>query len=153
MPESYIVAAQGRLPYQRFRVRTNFKEDTWVQATEVRPSEPSVVHHVTVTVIDPKNGQMGALLSAALRTGPEQDQFLASYAPGFGSRTFPTGTGKLVPAGSELIFEVHYTPTGRIKTDRTKLGLVLCKAPPRRRIVMTSVCSLTIAIPPGDPNY
>jgi hypothetical protein len=87
------------------------------------------------------------------RGGPEQDQFLASYAPGFASEIFPEGTGELIPAGSELIFEVHYTPTGRVKADRCKLGLILCKEPPRRRVAMISVCSLNIAIPPGDPNY
>ena len=148
MPEPFIVPAQGTLPYQHFRVKTNFKKDTWIQATEVRPGERSVLHHLTVTVVSPKDSPLGALLK-----GPDQDQFLASYTPGSAFRIYPEGTGKLVPAASDLIFEVHYTPTGRIKADRSKLGLILCKEPPRRRVAMVSVCSLTIAIPPGDANY
>jgi hypothetical protein len=118
MPETYVVQAQGTLPYQHFRVPTNFKKDTWVQATEVRPSDRSVVHHITVSVVDPKAGPLGIVLK-----GADRDQYLASYAPGFGSQAYPEGTGKLIPAGSDLIFEVHYTPTGRVKADRSKVGL------------------------------
>ena len=43
---------QGMLPYQHFRVPTDFTEDVWVQAAEARPGDRSVVHHICVFVAD-----------------------------------------------------------------------------------------------------
>ncbi|MFW6124774.1 MAG: redoxin domain-containing protein, partial [Pirellulales bacterium] len=48
MPEEYRVPADGLLPYRYYRVEAPFSQDVWVQAAEVRPSAPQVVHHVIV---------------------------------------------------------------------------------------------------------
>jgi acetyl esterase/lipase len=145
MPEPYVVKAEGTLPYQTFRVPTNFKEDTWVQAIEVRPGEASVVHHITVAVADPKAGPV-----AALR---EQDQWLGNYVPGFAYQVYPEGTGKLVPAGSVLVVQVHYTPIGLEKTDRSKVGLMLAKVRPRWKVASINQCQIHLTIPPGASNH
>jgi mono/diheme cytochrome c family protein len=145
MPEPYVVPAQGTLPYQNFRVPTNFREDTWVQAAEVRPGDRSVVHHITVSVIDPKAGPLESVR--------DRDQFLTGYSPGSGSHVYPEGVAKLIPAGSELIFQVHYTPVGRAKSDRSRLGLIVARRPPRRRIANINICSWSFSIPPGDANH
>jgi hypothetical protein len=50
MPEPYRVAAKGEGEVREFFVPNPFKEDTWVSAIEVRPGDPSVVHHVIVQV-------------------------------------------------------------------------------------------------------
>jgi hypothetical protein len=48
LQEDYPVAASGTIDYKYFEVPTNFTEDKWIQAFEVKPGEPSVVHHVIV---------------------------------------------------------------------------------------------------------
>lgn len=48
METPYSVPAQGEIPYQYFEVATNFTEDKWIQALEIRPGDRSVVHHVLV---------------------------------------------------------------------------------------------------------
>src|SRR5262249_31374621 len=53
MPSEFEVPASGTVPYQYFQVPTNFKEDKWVQAVEVRPGARSVVHHVLVFCREP----------------------------------------------------------------------------------------------------
>ena len=50
MPEPYIVPANGVIAYQNFTAPTNFTEDKWVQAIEVRPGARIVVHHILVFV-------------------------------------------------------------------------------------------------------
>jgi peroxiredoxin len=145
MPEPFVVKAEGTLPYQTFRVPTNFEEDTWVRAVEVRPGEPSVVHHITVAVADPNAGFL-----AALR---DQDQWLGNYAPGFSFQVYPEGMGKLVPAGSNLVIQVHYTPIGREMADRSRVGLLLNEARPRWRVASINHCTMFFAIPPGAPNH
>jgi len=44
------VKATGTMPYQNVVVETHLEADHWVQAIEVRPGNPSVVHHVLVFV-------------------------------------------------------------------------------------------------------
>src|SRR5262245_36506527 len=46
MPEEYTVPADGTVPYLYFTMPTNFTEDKWIQAMEIRPGNRSVVHHV-----------------------------------------------------------------------------------------------------------
>jgi hypothetical protein len=48
MQEDYPVPAGGTIDYKFFEVPTNLTEDKWVQAVEVRPGSPAVVHHVIV---------------------------------------------------------------------------------------------------------
>ena len=45
--------AKGILDYIYVVIPTGFTKDTWVTAAEVRPSAPSVVHHVVVFVRPP----------------------------------------------------------------------------------------------------
>lgn len=140
MPEPYTVAAQGVLPYENFRVPTGFKEDTWVQSAEALPGDRSVVHHIVVKVDDPK-GRM------------PQDPYLAIYVPGDAPSVYPEGTAKLIPANSDLIFQMHYTPVGRAKLDRSSVGLILAKGPVKRRIISTAIANGNFAIPAGHGNY
>src|SRR5205085_11784129 len=79
--------------------------------------------------------------------------FLVGYAPGQPAEVLPVGEAKLVKAGSDIVFEVHYTPNGKAVMDRTKLGLVFAKEPPKKRVQTLSAVNGTFKIPPGDPNY
>jgi peroxiredoxin len=143
MPKPYTVPAQGVLPYQHFRVPTNFKEDTWVRAIEVRPGERSVVHHVIVYVVDGK---------ADDKDGKRRIH-LSTYAPGLGHEVFPEGAAKLISAGSDLVFEMHYTPMGRMKSDRSSVGLVLAKEPVKKLVTTVGIFNRSFKIPPGDGNH
>jgi hypothetical protein len=50
IPAPYKVAAKGSGEIKSFLVPNPFREDTWVSSIEVRPGNPSVVHHVMVQV-------------------------------------------------------------------------------------------------------
>ncbi len=115
MPTSYPVASQGVIPYQYFRVNPKFREDRWVAAAEVVPGVQQVVHHIIVFVKPP---------SAVARMDERRMQFLAAYVPGIQAQTFPPGMAKRIPAGSELIFQVHYTPNGSPQRDRSRVGII-----------------------------
>lgn len=53
IPETYVVKANSPDAYLYFTVPTNFKEDTWVTAVELRPENRRVVHHAHVFLKDP----------------------------------------------------------------------------------------------------
>ena len=54
MQADYQVPATGTIDYQHFEVPTNFTEDKWMQAGEVRAGDRAHVHHVIVYVREPK---------------------------------------------------------------------------------------------------
>jgi hypothetical protein len=164
LPKEFPVPESGMVEYQYVIAPTGFTEDKWVQAVEVRPTERSVVHHIIAYVREPgsnyfKDQKPGVFFEAPpskdenVDTSALPSDFLVGYAPGQPAEILPAGEAKLVKAGSDIVFEVHYTPNGKAVMDRTKLGLVFAKEPPKKRVQTLSAVNGTFKIPPGDPNY
>ena len=61
------------------------------------------------------------------------DGFLTAYAPGELSSALPPGSAKHIPKDSILIFQMHYTPNGVEQTDRSSVGLIFAKEPPKSK--------------------
>jgi len=145
------VPATGTVPYRYYVVQTHLKEDVWIQAAEARPGNPSVVHHIIVFFRDPNNtGGDGAL----------QESHLCGTAPGDPPLVLPPGVARRLPAGSDLVFQMHYTPNGKATTDRSKVGLIIFKGPkgeknakPQWAARTKPVMNTRFEIPAGDPAY
>ncbi|HUY35600.1 MAG TPA: redoxin domain-containing protein [Pirellulales bacterium] len=147
MPVAFTVPATGTVEYQEFELGYTIENDTWIQAAEVRPGNPAVVHHLVLFFLPPGRD---------LRTSPEAVLFnsLAGFAPGMPSSTFPQGTAKRVPAGSKLLIQAHYTPNGREQTDVSTAGLVFADPETVKKQLMTQIAlSFKFRIPPGDANH
>lgn len=145
IPEPITVPAQGTVAYVHVRVPTKFPDDLWVQAAEARPGDRSVVHHIIVYVIDP----------ALLRGGrPDRAEgHLCGYAPGDMPSVYPEGSAKKIPAGSHLLFQIHYTPTGKVRTDRSRVGLIFAKGPVKHRAYTHGIVQHRFQIPPGSSDH
>jgi hypothetical protein len=79
---------------------------------------------------------------------------LCVYAPGRNADVWPAGTAKRIPAGANLIFQMHYAKTtGKPETDRTSVGLVFAKAPVQKMIESKDVTNFFFKIPPGAENH
>jgi hypothetical protein len=115
-----------------------------VQQVEVRPSQRSVVHHAVVYIREPGD---------TWTRGPTKADILAVYAPGSAPDVYPQGMAKLVKAGSDLVFEIHYTPSGKALDDRTKVGLVFAAAPPVKRVLTLQMDNEKFVIPAGDRDF
>jgi hypothetical protein len=148
LPRAVAIKAEGTMPYQVLRVETTFAEDKWVQAYEVQPTARAVVHHVIVKV-HPK----GAKAVADGDVASEREGFFAAYVPGNGHAVFPAGFAKKIPAGATVSFQMHYTPNGRATTDRTRLGLVFAKEPPRHVLQVIGLLNHRLRIPPGAARH
>ena len=140
VPETYTVPAQGVIDYVYVRVPTGFKEDRWIQAAEAVPGDRSVVHHIIAYIIDPKAQQ---------RRGQGH---LCGYAPGDMPSVYPAGIAKKIPAGAEVLFQIHYTPNGKVRTDKSKLGLIFAKAPVEHEAHTRGIVNERFVIEPGDAN-
>jgi hypothetical protein len=64
---------------------------------------------------------------------------------------------KLIPAGSDIFFSLHYTPNGTAVTDHVQVGFTVINEAPERRYVSLSSTAPTdakrFAIPPNDGNW
>jgi peroxiredoxin len=145
MAEEFKVPATGVLDYQRFVVDPGFKEDVWVQAAECRPGNRKVVHHILVYILAPGR-----------RDPYDQDgtaATLVGWAPGDMPAVYSPDTARRVPAGSKLLFEVHYTPNGTEQTDRSTVGIRLAKGLAVNSVETNILANMIFRIPPGAPNH
>src|SRR5215831_1050447 len=85
MKEPYLVAAKGPGEIKQFTIPNPFKEDTWVSSIEIRPGDPSVVHHVIVQIPDKTDLQTLKVLKCSDCVGNSgailQNALLVSDAP------------------------------------------------------------------------
>ncbi len=153
MPDEFTVPAtadEKGLKYQYFIVRTRFAEDRWVRAAEARPGNRAVVHHIIVYVVKP--GKDGGFMRGKTEDGIG-DGFLTAYAPGELASALPAGSAKRIPKNSLLVFQLHYTPNGVEQNDRSSVGLIFAKEPPKVEVRTRAIAQRRLNIPPGDANY
>lgn len=151
MPKTFPVPAEmpaKGVKYQYFVVDTNFAEDKWVQMAEAKPGAKEVVHHIIVFVTQPGKRRE----RTEDRVG---EAFLVGYAPGDMPAVFPNGMAKRVPKGARLIFQMHYTPDGTAREDRSSVGLVFAKEPPEQEVRTRGiqVPEWLLAIPAGAGHH
>jgi peroxiredoxin len=159
MPREYTVPAEGGpkgIKYQIFAVPTNFAEDRWIVAAEARPGAREVVHHILVYIVDPtRKGKDKRRIGE--RTGMPQDGIgrglLVAYAPGDLPLKLKPGYAKKLPRGALLVFQMHYTPDGVERKDRSSVGLVFAKEPPKYEVRTRAVTQQVFLIPPGAKNH
>jgi peroxiredoxin len=146
MPREYEVPARPRsvLPYQHFYVDTNFPEDRWVVRAEARAGAPAVVHHMLVFVVPPGR--------RFFKDNPANIA-LCGMAPGDMPMILPPGFAKKVPKGSRLVFQMHYTPNGTAHKDRSSVGLIFSRVPPRQEVYSVPVFHALFRIPPRADNH
>ena len=131
MQKPFEVPAEGVLDYQEFPIDPGFTHDAWVNAVEIRPGCPSVVHHINVYV-KPRHALKDELFINSLG-----DYYLAMTVPGNTITTMPPGTAKRIPAGWQIVLSVHYVPNGVSQRDRSSVALSLCDASSVRQELAT----------------
>jgi len=157
MPEPFAVPAEGEIDYEYFYAPTHLEKDTWIQGLEILAGSPEVVHHALVFIESPdvyerwKNGDR----AARKEFGSGRESYFACMVPGQDGLTFPDGMAKLLPAGSWLKFQLHYTPNGTAQNDQSRIGLVFAKDQEREYIEVQTNCANNerFAIPAGAYAY
>jgi hypothetical protein len=166
MPSAVDLPASGDIDYTYEIVPTHFAEDRWIQAVEVLPSARANVHHAVVYVRPPdsqwmRHAPVGVPFTAESLSDPEDrrgahwtdSDVLLVYAPGSSPDNWPAAMAKFIPAGSDLVFQVHYTSNGRATKDRSSIGLIFSKQPPQKRVLTLQLTNDHFVIPPGAPDY
>ncbi len=170
MEKTFNVPDKGTVNYQYFQIKTNFTEDKWIQAIEVRPGVRAVVHHILVFVREPdqKGPQHQAFMPVSI--GPANDAatnqrsrqqsaefggtgtLIATTAPGTNAMTFAPGSAAKIKAGSILLLQVHYTANGTATTDQSSVGMIFAKSEPKQEVKNSAFVNIGLKLPPGAPD-
>jgi hypothetical protein len=166
MPRPVPLPATGDIEYTYEIVPTGFTADRWVQMAEVRPGLRSNVHHAVVYVRPPdsnwlRHAPVGIPFTASTLTDPEDrrgahwtdSDILLVYAPGSSPDNWPATMAKFIPAGSDLVIQMHYTANGHAAADRTTIGMIFSKQHPAQRVLTLQLTNDHFVIPPGAPDY
>jgi hypothetical protein len=166
MPKAVPIPARGEVEYTYEIVPTHFGEDRWVQMSELRPGSAAHVHHAVVYIRPPeskwlRHAPTGEPFTASTLDDPLErreahettSDLLLVYAPGSSPDRWPEGMAKFVPAGSDLVFQMHYTTNGTADEDQTSIGLVFSKNPPKQRVITLQLNNHALIIPPGADDF
>ena len=159
MAEAFDVPADGTVPYVYFTIPTNLPEDKWIKAVEIRPGDRRVVHHVIATMHAPDpdfppspeprltlsaNGQDGNVLGS---------NSLSATVPNKFGETLPDGVARKIEAGTEIVFQMHYTTIGEAASDQTSVGLIFQDEEPTWEAGGGIVINPGFAIPAGAESH
>lgn len=172
MPNEFQVPATGTIDYQYILIPTNFTEDKWVEKIEARPGDRKVLHHGVVMAREPGSPYFRAVKPGVPFPVPDSGkqkkredtgdgvwwaapgtEIISTYAPGAVPYQVGAGQARLIKAGSDLLLQMHYTSNGKAASDRTRVGIVFAKEPPKERVKNMLVYNPFMRIPAGAPNH
>ena len=166
MTQPVAIPALCDIEYTYEIVPTGFTEGKWVQMSEIRPSSRANVHHAVVYIRPPgspwlRHAPIGVPFTASdMKTDADRRDtktttadILLVYAPGSSPDRWPDGMAKFIPAGSDLVFQMHYISRDKPTTDRTSIGLVFTKKPPAKRVLTLQLTNSSFVIPPDVDDY
>jgi len=166
LPKPISIPAEGDVPYTWIIIPGRFKQDRWVRMCEIRPGNRTAVHHAVLYIRRPDSPWLrGAPVGVPFTADDMKNQKVRSdamwttsdillvYAPGSSPDRWPEGFAKYIPAGSDLVLQMHYTTHGKATEDQTSIGLVFAKEAPRKRVLTLQLTNDKFLIPPGDPDH
>lgn len=142
--EPFQVPAEGVINYKYYTVDPGWTEDKWVTASEARPGNRSVVHHILVFIKKPGRKYFPAL----------PGELISAYAPGMKPTVASENMAFRVPAGSKIIFQMHYTANGTPHEDISYVGFRFVDEEDVELEVESGMAmNPAIFIPPRAANY
>jgi hypothetical protein len=152
MPTAYRPRAAGGATddYRCFLLDPNVSADSSVTSARIEPGQAKVVHHVILFRVakaqvadarrlDSKDagpgwtcfGGTGLSLGASgggVQGALDDASWVAAWAPGWGGSRLPEGTGVPLPAGSQIVMQVHYNLLNGRAPDRSRAILTTAPA-------------------------
>ncbi|MGA1235694.1 MAG: redoxin domain-containing protein [Limisphaerales bacterium] len=152
--EPFHLGPVGNDVYRNLVFQINSDKDLRLRAIQMIPSDRSIVHHAligyaphhslqealqehsgpspTYTTGDSGPGfydehSLGFRLPGPRSDGMPLTSFVSGYVPGSGTCSLPEDTDCIIPAGSDLIVQMHYHRNGKQSQDSTRIGLWLRK--------------------------
>jgi hypothetical protein len=174
LPEAYTLGSSGRDEHRVFVIPSGLTAGKWISAVDFKPGNPRVVHHILAAfdvtgrarTLDEADSAPGYKTFAGYGTLPSGLPFLPSgslsgWAPGKMPNELPKGVGRYIPAGADVLLQIHYHKSGKDEPDRSAIGLYFARGTIDKQlrggIVMPARAGLfsrpTLNIPAGAESY
>lgn len=140
------IPATGVIDYRYIPVQLNLDKDVWIRAMEFVPGDREVLHHVIAYLQSPAD-------KSGRETGSERGDNIAGFAPGRQPDQFYDNSGRLIPKGSNLLLQMHYTTSGRPTVDETLVGIYLHEKPPEHIMSGGVAGQRRFLVPPGAKEH
>ena len=141
LPEIQIPATGGDY-FPTPSIALDLKEDRWIRAIEIRPSNRTITHHSVI---------FSASIDMMKATGTFD--VLGVWAVGTPATVYPEGSGRWIRKGQTLRTNLHYHPNGTPQTDRTRIGLYFGKGELKKEVAAALAGNLLFTIPPHTANH
>jgi hypothetical protein len=147
-PDQIVELPEVRIPatgpdyFPTPNLTIDLKEDRWIRAIEIRPSNRQVTHHSVI---------FSASVDLMRQTGTFD--VLGVWAVGTPATVYPEGMGRWIRKGQMLRTNLHYHPNGTAQTDRTRIGLYFGKGELKKEVAAALAGNLLFTIPPNVANY
>ena len=140
------IPATGVIDYRYVPVPLNLDKDVWISGMEFLAGDSEVLHHVIAYLTSPAD-------KTAKASSAGSGQNIAGFAPGRQPDYFGEDSGRLIPRGSNLLLQMHYTTSGREAIDKTRVGIFFHEKPPAYVMSGDVVGQRRFLIPPGAKEH
>jgi hypothetical protein len=139
-PLTYDVPADGYVDYKYAVLPTLFLRDTYLEAVEIQPSNPRIVHHSNLGFMplgaDGKNAKL-----------------ITGYVPGVGPMLLEHNVAAKVPAGSAIGLQIHLVTTGKPEKTKLRVGFRYPRYEVDKELHYLQLSNQEFAIPPYAAHY
>ncbi|MDP1796142.1 MAG: redoxin family protein [Planctomycetaceae bacterium] len=123
MLDEHTIPATGFVEYKHLALPYVFFNETWLEAVEIRPDNPAVVHHCNMAYVTTK--------------GAGEETFITGYVPGgqpMDLSRFDNGLAFQIPKLAGLGLQIHYTTTGKPERCKISVGLRYPRRPVQKQL-------------------
>jgi peroxiredoxin len=179
--EPFHLGPVGSDVYRHLVFPINSDKDLRVRTVQLLPSEHSIVHHALIGYMPHSEAQnalreyggpgptyaegdagpgfwahhgIGFRLLPPRADGMPRFSFLSAYVPGTEAYVAPSDADYIIPAGSDIVVQMHYHRNGKQTQDSTRMGLWLRKDGnfPPKLASMLFIHGELVVIPAGIKN-
>ncbi len=128
--------AEGVVAYRYSAFAHVFLQETWLEAIQILPDNPSVVHHCNAGYM-----QLGEKVTT--------QNFITGFVPGGQPMELPDGVAVRIPAGSVIGIQIHFVTTGKPERCRLSIGLRYARGPVKQQLRFELLDDHRFEIPAG----
>lgn len=142
MEEAFQHSGNGNDEYRVFVLPTGLTEDREIAAIELRPGNATIVHHALFSYdtsgearnLDQQDSEYGYDGFGGFGIDEAFTRQFPGYVPGQDPYIYPNTLGKTLPAGSDLLIQMHYGPVYTDQLDQSTVNIFFKDEPVERQV-------------------
>ena len=160
MEPAYELAAEGPEVFRNFVIPIPVEQTRYVEAVELRPGNPRIVHHAVMRTDETFSSRLQAAKDAEMGFGDMNmgdalapDGYLLSWTPGHQPQPATPGYAWTLRPQTDFVLQLHLQPSGKPEPIQPMIGFHFAERPPERHVAGIMLQTRDIDIPAGEPEH